>query len=155
MKRVTTSMALALALFQISLPAIPADAGKVEIASPWIRAVPPVAKMGAAYLTITSATADRLLGATTPVAEKVEIHATLDSNGVMQMRQQPDVVLAPGKPAVLAPGGMHLMLVNLRMPLVAGATVPLALRFERAGEVRIDVPVLKEAPASTPHQGHR
>src|SRR5262245_36671137 len=114
MKRVAIALT-ALALLAGGLPAFAADAaGRIEVVSPWIRAVPPIAKVGAAYLTISGTAPDILLGATTPAADRVEIHATVDNNGVLQMRQQSGMAIAPGKPAVFAPGGAHLMLLNLR-----------------------------------------
>ncbi len=120
----------------------------IEVISPWARATPPVASMGAAYLEIRVPAADTLVSARTPVSERVEIHATQENNGVLQMRPLHSIPITPGKPAELAPGGTHLMLVGLHAPLAAGTSFPLTLKFERAGEVSVQVSVLKDAPAA-------
>lgn len=154
MRRVMQTLVMIFTLLGTALPAIAGEApATIAVSSAWIRATPPVAKVGAAYLTIASEIPDRLLGASTTAAERVEIHATVDNNGVLQMRQQPDVAIVPGKPMVLAPGGAHLMLINLQTTLTADTTISIVLKFERAGEVTVAVPVLKDAPASS-HQGH-
>lgn len=127
-----------------------APARNIEITGPWARATPPVAKMGAAYLEIRVQAADTLVSASSPVAERVEIHATVDNNGVLQMRPLSSIPIAPGKPAQLAPGGTHIMLVGLKSPLATGTRFPLTLKFTNAGEVTVQVSVLKDAPA-TPH----
>ncbi len=124
-----------------------ADALNVEITSIWARATPPVATMGAAYMDIKALkVADKLLGATTPVADHVEIHATTNNNGVMQMRPLQDVAITPGNAISLAPSGTHLMLVGLKAPLKEGDAFPLSLRFEQAGEITVMVGISRDAP---------
>lgn len=125
-----------------------APARNIEVLSPWARATPPLAKMGAAYLEIRVLAADTLVGAASPVSERVEIHATVDNNGVLQMRPLYALPVAAGQPAHLAPGGTHIMLVGLRAPLAAGTSFPLTLQFEHAGAVIVQVSVLKDAPAT-------
>jgi len=113
----------------------------VKIEDPWARATPPGAKIGAAYMKIIGTAADRLVGASSPAAAKVELHVTEKQGDVMRMRQ----VKAYDIPAMggfeLAPGGAHLMLVDLKAPLKEGAKVPLTLRFEKAGEVKVELQV--------------
>jgi copper(I)-binding protein len=105
-------------------------------------ASPPGVGVGAAYFTIESQQADRVLSAHSPVAERVEIHESVATDGMMSMRHVETLSLAAGQPQVLAPGGMHVMLMGLRAPLVAGDTFALTLQLERAGEVTIDVQVV-------------
>ncbi len=119
--------------------------GKVLVENAWARATPGGAKTGAAYMTLVNAgaAADRLLGATTSVADKVQFHKDAEENGVSRMRQLQAVELGPGTTTVFKPGVMHIMLVGLKQPLKEGQTFPLALEFEKAGKVEVTVPVAK------------
>lgn len=138
----------------MSLAAQSGDAN-LHIASPWARATPPVATVGAVYLEIHAAsTADTLLGATTPAADRVEMHTTVDNNGTLQMRPVERVPVEPGKTTSLRPGGLHLMLMGLKAPLDEGAKVPVTLRFEKAGELTVEASVLKGPPATSPAHAH-
>lgn len=111
----------------------------------WARATPGGAKTGAAYLTLINNedSADQLLGASTPVADKVQFHSTIEENGVSHMREMPTVDLSPRAKVTFDPGSMHIMLVGLKQPLKEGQTFPLALTFAKAGEVDVTVPVAK------------
>jgi copper(I)-binding protein len=128
-------------------------AQSVAVEQPWARATPKGAKTGAAYMTLVNkgATADRLVGAATAVADKVQFHQDTEDNGVSRMREIPAVELVPGAKVVFKPGEMHMMLVGLKQPLVQGQTVSLTLRFAKAGEVEIAVPV--EGVGAMQHDG--
>lgn len=122
-------------------------AGNIEVSTPWARATPPMASIGAVYLEIKAiSTSDKLLGATTMAAERVEMHASMDNNSIVQMRPLSGIPITPEKPASLTPGGAHLMLIGLRTPLVAGTSIPLTLRFASAGDILVQVAVRKDAP---------
>jgi len=114
----------------------------VRIIEPWARATILASRPGAAYLTIESARDDRLISIESPVADRVMIHASDNNDGVNRMVHLDTLDLPAGKSVVLAPGGTHLMLMGLKERLIEGARVPVTLRFERAGEVTITVPVL-------------
>lgn len=88
-----------------------------------------------------SAVADALLAVRSPIAERVEIHVSRMEQDVMTMRQLSRVELPVGATVRFEPGGMHLMLLGLKQPLVAGETVPLVLSFAEAGERRIELQV--------------
>lgn len=113
----------------------------LKIEDPWARATPPGAKVGAAYMKITSATADKLVGASSPAAARVEMHVTEKKGDVMRMREVKAYDIPAGGSFELAPGGAHLMLVDLKAPLKEGAKVPLTLRFEKAGEMKVELQV--------------
>jgi copper(I)-binding protein len=123
--------ALAAALFYCT--AALAQTGGVEIRDVWARATPVGARNGAAYLTMQSPTADRLTAASSPVAERVELHLSAMEDGVMRMREVPAIDLPPGETVTLKPGGLHVMLMGLKQPLQPGETIPLTLTFEKAG----------------------
>ncbi|WP_294644452.1 copper chaperone PCu(A)C [uncultured Aureimonas sp.] len=118
--------------------------GSIEIEHPWSRATPPGARTGAGYLALSNAgtTADRLVSAASPVAEKVEVHEMTIVDGVMNMKQVAGGIEIPaGGEARLAPGGFHLMLIGIREPFKQGALVPVTLTFEKAGPVEVELEV--------------
>jgi copper(I)-binding protein len=121
----------------------------VEIAHARSPAVPPGAAVAAVYAELRSTQADKLLRAETPVAEKVEMHATTHENGMMQMRPAATVDLPAGATVEFTPGALHFMLTGLREPLAAQSTFPMTLHFERAGAVSVDVTVI--APGESRH----
>ena len=111
----------------------------LTITHPWIAPVPAGASTAAAYLTIVNSGAapDRLLGATTPVAARATLHRSGTMNGMSHMATMSAVSVTGRGQAVFAPGGLHLMLEGLTKPLAVGQTVPVMLRFERAGLVQV------------------
>jgi len=132
---------IALAVFCAALPTL--AAADVSVTDPWARASILASRPGAAYLTLESDTADRLLGVETPAAERAMLHGTeTDANGVSRMVHIEALDLAPGDPVTLAPGGMHLMLMGLTGKLEESGTFPLTLSFEYSGEITVEVPVL-------------
>lgn len=127
---------------------------KITVEQPWARATPAGAMSGAAYLTVAnkSNTADRLTGASSDVAAKVQIHEMKIVNGVMQMREITGGLAIPaGGSVTLKPGSYHVMLMGLKKPLVAGQSFPLTLSFAKAGNISVTVPV--QAMGSTTGNG--
>ena len=89
-----------------------------------------------------SGTADRLTGASSNVADKLQIHEMSVVNGVMQMRELADGLPVPADGSVvLKPGSYHVMLIGLKQPLTVGETFPLTLKFEKAGTISVTVAV--------------
>lgn len=127
----------------------PADftAGDLAIQRPWSRPTMEGMPMGVAYLVIENRgqAADKLLGASTPVAEAVELHRTVVADGMASMRPAEAVDIAAGATVNIEPEGLHFMLVGLKQPLVAGAEYPLELNFEKAGRVTVQVKVAPPA----------
>lgn len=123
--------------------ATPAFSESVTVEAPWARATPPGADTAAFYLTVKDKGApDRLLSATSPIASKTELHMTMKQGEVMQMHAlEHGIEVAPGRPVVFKPGGLHIMLMGLKRPLKQGESVPLTLVFEKAGQVETKVPV--------------
>ncbi|MFQ5995654.1 MAG: copper chaperone PCu(A)C [Acidiferrobacterales bacterium] len=145
-----------LAVVGLSAGAIAHDykAGHIQVAHPWSRALPEVARNGAAYMVLSNngASSDRLLSAASPIAKRAELHTHTMKGGVMKMRPIDAIEVAPGTPSVLAPGGLHIMLVGLKEPLVAGKEFPLELHFERAGRLTVRVTVQETGPSH--HKRH-
>ena len=117
--------------------------GPLTIEAPWARASAGAARAGAAYLRIVNAGArdDRLVGVSSPVAGRVELHTHTMRDGVMRMRRIEAVPIPGGKSAELKPGGHHVMLIGLRAPLKEGETFPLTLIFDKAGTITVGAAV--------------
>ncbi|WP_134678845.1 DUF1775 domain-containing protein [Paracoccus ravus] len=139
-----------------SHPAAETRVGEIVVSDAYSRATPPGAPVGGAYLTLTNAGADpdRLIGASTPLAGRVEIHEMAMEGEVMRMRKLDDgLVLPAGESVALQPGGFHLMLFDLKEPLVEGATLEMELEFEHAGIAQISLTV-GPMNAGGGHGGH-
>jgi copper(I)-binding protein len=144
MLRGLIAVAFGLTTFSLVATAEEANTGELTIEHPHARATVAVQKNGAAYMVIRNrgSEPDRLLGARTGEAQAAELHGTtVDAEGVARMRPAEAVEIPPGGEAKLAPGGLHLMLVGLKRPLVEGTSFPMTLVFERAGEVEVEVMV--------------
>jgi copper(I)-binding protein len=134
-------------------------AGDLVISQAWSRATPGGAKVGGGYLTIENkgTAPDRLISGSADVAAKVQVHEMSMNNGVMTMRPlEAGVVIEPGKMIKLAPGGFHLMLLDLKSPLKQGDKLPITLEFEKAGKVSIVLDVQgigAMGPAASDHSG--
>ena len=130
-------------------------AGPVDIEHPWARATASSARNGAAYMVLSThgPDGDRLLSASSPAADKAELHTHQMDNGVMKMRQVDAIEVAPGSPTALQPGGLHVMLFGLKQPLAQGKTFPLTLTFEKAGSVTVEVNVESAGAVTPPHGG--
>lgn len=127
--------------------------GDLVITSPWSRATPKGAKIGAGYLTIQNngATSDKLLSVETDVAGKADIHEMSMKDGVMHMRPLAGgVTIEPGKSLVLSPSGFHLMLMDLKKPLEQGQSFDATLHFEKAGPLKVKFQIGGIGAASAP-----
>lgn len=140
-----------LALLFTSAVAVQHEAESIHVTRPWSRALPPVSQNGAAYVTLMNDGhhSDRLMGASSPVAQRAELHAHSMEGDVMKMRPVTSVELPPGKKLELKPGGLHLMLLGLKHPLKQGDRFPLTLRFADAPPITVEV-VVQPADAKGP-----
>ena len=120
-----------------------AQPSQLEVNNAWAGATPGKSENGAAYVTIQSPTADRLVSASTPVAKKAELHTMSMQGMVMKMRPLSGLDIPAGQPVTLKPGGDHIMLMGLDQPLRPGETFPLTLGFEKAGPRTVTVTVEK------------
>src|ERR1700739_4869011 len=120
-------------------------AGDLVISQGWTRATPNGAKIGGGYLTIENkgSATDRLIGGSADVAGSVQVHEMSMDNGVMKMRPvEKGLTIDPGKTVKLAPGGYHLMIMDLKSQLKQGDKVPVTLEFEKAGKVTLSLDVM-------------
>ena len=136
--------------------------GNLQIAGPWARATPRGANVGAAYFTITNngSSPDRLVGGSTKVANRFEVHSMVTENGVAKMRPvEGGLEIKPRETVELKPGSFHVMLIGLTQAIQTGQRLSGTLVFERAGKVDVEfdvVPVGQDSPAAggDHHSGH-
>jgi copper(I)-binding protein len=136
----------------------------VEISQAWSRATPAGAPVGVGYVTLTNhgGEADRLIGGSTEIADRIEVHEMSMDNGVMKMRELPDgLEVKPGATAQMKPGGDHLMLVGLKRSLREGERFKAQLEFAKSGKAEVEFVVqglgavkAPEAAAAASSQHH-
>lgn len=129
----------------------------VGVEQPWIRLVPPVSGMTAAYFVLVNKgdRGDQLLSVSSSAFDSVEMHETVRENGKSRMQQLQKVELPKGERVAFVPGGKHLMLIGIKKPLIAGQQIPLEFSFGSGKQV-IQARVQEDAPAApaTGHEGH-
>lgn len=164
MIRTLIRAALAATLVSIAAPVLAQNhdtraaeitAGDLTLSGAFTRATLPNAPVGGGYVTIINNgdEADRLVAAESPFSPDVQIHQMAVVNDVMEMNELEDGLEIPaGETVTLAPGGLHLMFMDISEPFVEGETVPVTLTFEKAGEVEIELSV--EAFGASAHEGH-
>ena len=127
------------ALFLLALLATPVLA-QIEIENAWARATPPGAEIAAGYMTIRnkSSSPDHLIRVASPLAARVEMHVHIHDGDVMRMRQVKGYDIPASGSLELKSGGAHLMFVDIKQPFKEGEKIPVTLRFERAGEMKVE-----------------
>ena len=148
---------LAAATLALAVPALAAD---LEVSGAFIRATPKAAVAGAGFLTVRNSGKqdDKLVGATSDVSKLVELHTHVKDGEVMRMRKVDAIAVPAGGAADLKPGGDHIMFIDLKAPLKDGDKVPVTLKFEKGGEVKVEMPVVglgsMAAPGGMDHSQH-
>ncbi len=143
------------ALVQPALAAENATIGKLVVETVWARAS--VVRNGAAYVTIRNdgKTFHKLVGVSTPIAKSAGLHTVTMRDGVMRMHALKAIEIHPGEPAVMQPGGNHIMLMGLKQKLLKGQRFPLTLHFEKAGRLTVTVQVMGPGARGMKHRaGH-
>ena len=138
---------------------------EMGVTTGWIRATPPNAKMGAAYLTVMNHQdrADALIGASSPLAEVVEIHNVKEENGMLKMYPVDSLEIPAKGMVLLKPGGYHIMLINLKQAPKLGESYTMTLKFQQAPDLIVELPVQQseaaarddEKPSMHHHQSHK
>ena len=142
--RVLAALLGVLALLGTAAPAQAHEekTGEITIVHPWSR---PAAQghNGVIYLEIHNrgTVDDHLVAVGTPLATKVELHRSTMEDGIHRMEAVESIVVPAGGMVALAPGGLHVMLVNLKFMLMAEETIPVTFTFERSGAITTGVAV--------------
>ena len=140
-------------LLFVSFPVL----AQVEVEKPWIRATPPGAKIAAGYITIRNkgSQSDRLVGASSPMAAKLQTHVTVKDGEVLRMREVKGYEIPAKGTFELKPGGAHLMLVDIKQALKEGDKVPVTLKFEKSRDVTVEFLVSGLAGPPAQHHNHQ
>lgn len=152
-------MKIKLGVFSVALMlsvAAMAQSSGIQIEKAWTRATAPGAAVGGGFATIRNSgkTADRLLGASSPVSVATELHEMVMVGDVMKMREVKGVAVPAGGVLELKPGGYHLMFINLKAPLKPGEKAPVTFKFEKAGEVKVELAVGSLGASAVGAQAH-
>ncbi len=132
----------------------------VEVKNAWVRATVQGQKATGAFMTLTAKSGASLVGVSTPVANVAEVHEMKIEGDVMKMRAMPKGLNLPaGQSIALNPGGYHLMLMDLKLPLKADTTIPLTLIFRDSkgveSKTELRVPVSRSAPSNAMSAEHK
>ena len=153
MKSLSLLATLALSLLLTTVQAAPPA---LLVRDAWIPEAPPVATVQAAYMALVNEGASpvTVVGATSAEFDAVEMHRTVEVDGTMRMEAQPSLRVEPGATLQLAPGGLHLMLIGPKRPLVAGDRVGIDLRLEGGAVVLATAEVRRAAEVGGEHARH-
>ena len=118
-------------------------ADSITVVDPYVRQAPPGAPATGAFMVIKNSGSKeiKVVKADNPASKLTELHTHLNEGGMMKMRQVPSIPVPAGGEAVLKPGGLHVMLIDLKTALKEGDTVPITLSFDDGSSKKIDVPV--------------
>lgn len=149
-----TKLTLKLITASLLLAGSVAYAQGVDVSKPWVRSTVQGQKSSGGFMTLTAKENMQLVGISTTVAGISEVHEMKMEGDVMKMRAMPVLDLPAGKSVSLQPGGYHLMLMQLKQPLVKGSEVPLTLHFKDAkgveSQMQVMAPVSTTAPGAAP-----
>jgi copper(I)-binding protein len=140
-----------------SMAGLAKETPTVQIDNAWVRPTNAGQSVGAAYMTLTSKEALELVAVTSDLTESVEIHSMTMDNGVMKMRKLNALSLKANEPYALAPGGFHLMLFDLKKPLLVGEKVHFNLQFNTKTNASFSLAIeaiVKEPEDANTHQHH-
>lgn len=148
--RFSSLQTLFLSSLVLTASLVSAQPAAVKVEGAWARATVQGQQGTGAFMNITAAQGTRLVGVSSPVAGVAEVHEMRMEGDVMKMRAIPALDLPAGKTVQLKPGGYHLMLMDLKTPLLKDSTVPVTLRFKNAAgvdsQLEVTLPVATVAP---------
>ena len=148
-------------IFAAACSVASAQSAAPVVENAWVRASVPGQRATGAFMRITAKEATQLVGVASPAAGVAEVHEMKMEGDVMRMRPLSALDLPAGRAVDLKPGGLHLMLMELRQPVAAGAKVPLTLVFRNAkgveSRLELQAPVSVQAPgaAAGAHSHHK
>lgn len=124
-------------------------ADQIVVQDPYVRLAPPNAPATGAFMVIrnTGANDVKVLKAANPASKVTELHTHTNENGVMKMRPVPAIDVPAKGQAVLQPGGLHVMLIDMKAPLKEGDIVPITLGFDDGSSKQVDAKVVRQVPA--------
>lgn len=149
------SMFAASLMFSAGVLAGAAD--NVSVQDPYVRLAPPNAPATGAFMVIKN-NGDKdikVLKAENPASKVTELHTHLNEGGVMKMRPVPAIDIKAKGEAVLKPGGLHVMMIDLKAPMKEGDIVPITLTFDDGSAKKVDAKVVRPMAAGMPMSEHK
>lgn len=131
-----------------------AAADQISVQEPYVRLAPPNAPATGAFMVIKN-NGDKdvkVLKADNPASKVTELHTHLNEGGVMKMRPVAAIDVKAKGEAVLQPGGLHVMLIDLKAPMKEGDIVPITLTFDDGSSKKVDAKVVRPVAAGMPMQ---
>ena len=151
-------LSLLAAGLMLSLGALAGAADSVTVQDPYVRLAPPNAPATGAFMVIRNGGDKdvKVVKASNPASKVTELHTHLNEGGVMKMRPVPAIEVKAKGEAVLKPGGLHVMLIDLKAPMKEGDVVPITLGFDDGSSKQVDAKVVRPSAAATPmdHKHH-
>lgn len=151
-------LSLLAAGLMFSLGALAGAADSVTVQDPYVRLAPPNAPATGAFMVIRNGGDKdvKVVKASNPASKVTELHTHLNEGGVMKMRPVPAIDIKAKGEAVLKPGGLHVMLIDLKAPMKEGDVVPITLSFDDGSSKQVDAKVVRPTPVAAPmeHKHH-
>lgn len=148
---------LSLATLLVSSGVLAAAADNVTVQDPYVRLAPPNAPATGAFMVIKN-NGDKdvkVTKADNPVSRVTELHNHINEGGVMKMRPVQAIDIKSKGEAVLQPGGLHVMLIDLKAPMKEGDVVPITLNFDDGSSKKVDAKVIKPTATPMPAMEHK
>ncbi len=145
-------LSLLAAALAFSTGALAGAADQISVQDPYVRLAPPGAPATGAFMVIKN-NGDKdvkLVKADNPASKVTELHNHINDNGVMKMRQVPGVDIKAKGEAVLKPGSLHVMLIDLKAPMKEGDVVPITLSFDDGSSKQVEAKVVKPVATMAP-----
>jgi len=127
-------------------------ADQISVQDPYVRLAPPNAPATGAFMVIKN-NGDKdvkVVKADNPASKVTELHTHLNEGGVMKMRPVPAIDIKAKGEAVLKPGGLHVMMIDLKAPMKEGDVVPITLTFDDGSSKQVDAKIVRPMPAAMP-----
>jgi len=127
-------------------------ADNISVQDPRVNLAPPSATVAGAFMVIKNAGDKdvKVVKADNPATRVTELHTHINDAGVMRMRPVPAIEVKAKGEAVLKPGGLHVMLIDLKAPMKEGDSVPITLTFDDGSSKQVDAKVVRPGPAPMP-----
>lgn len=150
-------LSLLVAGLLFSAGVLAATADNISVQDPYVRLAPPNAPATGAFMVIKN-NGDKdvkVLKADNPVSKVTELHTHLNEGGVMKMRPVPAIEVKAKGQVVLQPGGLHVMMIDLKAPMKEGDVVPITLTFDDGSSKQVDAKVVRPTAAGMPPMEHK
>lgn len=136
-----------------SAAALAAGADQISVQEPYVRLAPPNAPATAAFMVIRNAGDKdvKVVRADNPASKVTELHTHLNEGGIMKMRQVPAIEIKAKSEVKLQPGGLHVMLIDMKNAMKEGDVVPITLTLDDGSSKQVEARVMRQAPMSGHH----